>query len=85
MGYFTHNPEAYDEIVRRGVANYMGAHMRDDDFIDQLTEALGELQLAAESHHVFDELMKLAQKDIENAERGFWGDMVDAAMARRQA
>ena len=73
MSYFSHHPEAYDEIVRRGVANYMGGHMRDDDFIDQLAEALCELQLAGESHHVFDELMKLAQKDIEAAEQSFWG------------
>lgn len=73
MSYFSHNPEAWDEIERRGVAEYLAGHMSDDDLMDGLTEALIECQMAGESHAVWRELTKLARKQISGCEEVFWG------------
>lgn len=76
MSYFSHNPEAYDEIERRGVANYLAFHMGDEALLDDLTEALCELQMASESQTAWKELTRLAQKQIQNAEVSFWDSFI---------
>ncbi len=75
MSFFSHNPEAWDEIERKGVAEYLAGHMQDDDLLEDLAEALTELQLAAESHEVWKQLTKLAGKEIGSGERQFFEDM----------
>ena len=76
MSYFSENPEKWDEIERRGVAEYIAGHMSDESLLDGLTEALMELQLAGESHNIWKELTGLSEKYIQNAEEVFWGSMV---------
>lgn len=73
MSFFSHNPEKWDEIERRGVALYLAAHMQDDGLIEDLAEALCELQLASESQAAWKELTRLAHKEIDNEQQDFWG------------
>ena len=73
MSHFAHHPEAWDEIERYGVAEYLAGHMSDIELLDGLADALTECQQAKESARVWGELVILAHKEISIAEAVYWG------------
>ena len=79
------NPELYDEIIRKGIVTYLDKLVDKAGFQVEGTwlegyQALVEvLQVSSPAQGLYDELMRLANKEICHAEADYWGGLIDAA------
>ena len=83
MSWAAHNPEAYDEILKAGIAEKIskelaenGFDFEDDcDFLLAIVESLSQ----AKDTKVYDELVKWSQHEIADAEADYWASIADSA------
>ena len=90
MSWAAHNPELYDDLIRKGILHWV------DNLMDKAGfevpgewregyEALVEvLQIEPSVHHIYEELLHLASKDIVHAEQDYFGGLIDHAMNTNQ-
>ena len=83
MSYFSHNPEAWDEIERKGVARKLASvctlTVFSQEEVEQILDCLFvELQCPgkAEDAKVWNALTEWANEEIKDQERSFWERMV---------
>lgn len=76
MSWAAHNPEAYDEIIRKGIDNYLCRTITEQGFefldlqpIMALVEAIQEIPAL---RRVYNELLDLASRDIISAEQDYF-------------
>ena len=79
MSYFSHHPEAYDEIIQKGVAHWLVWYSGlDEDSCDVFAAFISNLQCDydKEARATLNWLMDKAQTQINDAERAYWDRMV---------
>ena len=81
MGWAAHNPEKYDEIIRKGILHLIDREMDKAGFQvpgewHEGYEALVEvLQIAPHCRSIYDEFLHLASKDIVDAEQDYFSGL----------
>jgi len=87
MSWASHNPELYDEMIRRGIASYLSHSLHrngfETDADDDVLVALAEM-FQEDSHFskVYDALMTLANAQICQAEQNHFARLADQARNR---
>jgi len=84
MSYFSHHPEAYDQIEVKGVVSSLLSYFRDDsddeDLRARLSEIMGEIQCPSTKYPkdrvVWDALVEWASDSIKSAEQSYWDSFV---------
>ena len=78
MSWAAHNPEKYDEIIRKGILRYID-HTMDEygfavpgDWIEGYTALVEVLQQDTHMRSVYDAFMHLASKEIIYAEQDYF-------------
>lgn len=79
MSYFSHNPEQWDDITNKALAEWMQREGCDWD-TPELVEYVAEMM--DEQPELYDRLIRSIPLDIITAqEQDFWGDRADAYLA----
>ena len=88
MSWAADSPEAYDEIVRKGITEKLGAMLLaygfedfDLDTLRMLVEVLEETQVT-KLRNIYSVLADLSCHEISDAEADHFGSLVDAAESR---
>ena len=73
MSYFSHHPEAYDEILAKGIARKIANYAGEDDR-SQFEAFISNLQcdLNPAMRRVYDTLIEWAHGEIVDEERAYW-------------
>lgn len=81
MSYFSHNPEAYDEILAKGIARKMVSYAgldcpeNDEEDLRKTFEAfISNLQSDHEPkmRQVYDILIEWSHEEIQDQEQAYW-------------
>ena len=91
MSFVSDNPERYDDIIRKGILNFIEKRMASNGF-----EVPGEwregyeafvetLQADPTLHKLYDTMMDMSTKEILNAEQDYFGRLFDQAKGRFDA
>jgi len=84
MSYFSHHPEAWDEIEVNGIANkllsYFEGDEKDDDLRERLKNILAEIQCPNQKYPkdmvLWDALRDWAHDQIGSSEQDYWDSFV---------
>ena len=85
MSWGADNPELYNEIIRKGIVRYLdklvdkAGFQVDGTWLEGYQVLVEVLQASSPAYSLYNELLRLANKDICNAEADYWGGRIDAA------
>ena len=86
MSYAAHNPELYDELVRKGILHWLGEFMDKAGFVEPQEwsegyEALIEvLQQEPQVRDIYEAMLHHASRDITRAEQDYFSGLIDHAV-----
>jgi uncharacterized Fe-S cluster-containing MiaB family protein len=83
MSYFSHHPEAYDEICAKGIARKMTSYagldcqatgVDEEEIRSQFEAFISNLQCDTDPKmlQVYDALITWAQEEVNDQEQAFW-------------
>lgn len=81
MSWAAHNPEAYDEIVRKGILEYIDKQMSDSGFsvpgewLEGYEALIEVLQYDPKLRSIYDAFMHLGNKHIMDAEQSYFSSL----------
>ena len=88
MSWGADNPELYDEIIRKGIVRYLdklvdkAGFQVDGTWLEGYQVLVEVLQAGSSGYSLYEELLRLANKEICNAEGDYWGGRIDEAKER---
>jgi hypothetical protein len=83
MSYWSHNPEKYDDIIRKGILHWMDRLIDEAGFegprewSDGYEALIETLQMDPHTRDVYDAMCNRASKDIINAEQDYFSGLAD--------
>jgi len=86
MSFTSHNPELYDGIVRKSILRWVDNLMDKEGFsvpgewLEGYEAFIEAIQNNPQGRSLYDELIRLASKEIVHTEQAYFGELIDHAV-----